>query len=1257
MNSMKIKVGIFFGGPSREREISFAGGRTVYDNLNRTLFEPVPIFIDSNKNFILLNWEFIYKGSIRDFYPPVDQLPASPNGFQVYLESLGHLSTEQQDALIRKVGKKIDPSELTKLISIAFLALHGEYGEDGALQKELEALEIPYTGSGVIASQVGMNKALQKEMMVELGFPSPKVSIIERQRWFKADLRGLYEEVIEQVGFPMVIRPANQGSSIGVSILEHDDLEGFKEAINNAFFRELLPVSRWNESSPYQKAEHIRLLTDIRIGVGFPMDVTIKSETYTIYHPEQLLSFLDQKSQGEENSEADHFILEGHHSEQTVIVEEFIHGKEFSCIVLRKEDDSAVALPPTEIVKGQEVFDYRAKYMPGFSRKVTPINLPEPAIESIREECVKLFDQLAFQTYARIDGFYTNDGQIFLNDPNTTSGMLPSSFFFHQAAEIGLNPSQFLTCIIRTSLQERIKESESKASYENLLYLLDDSIKALKEEAINKQKIGVFLGGFSFERHISVESGRNIFEKLSSSDKYEPVPIFLTGNANNIELYQLPINLLLKDNADDIRDKINTYAKHPLVEKIKEQCKEITDKYASIDVVFEPVAVPIDSLGDRLDFAFIALHGRPGEDGHLQEVFEKMELPYNGSGVQSSSITIDKYKTLQVLKRNGFTVTDQMLLSKSLWAEDREAFYKKIAANFTYPFITKPVDDGCSSAVKVIRKEEELKAYTELMFRNEGADEIKNRKALKLRPKEEFPQKENILFEGLIHRENEKHFLEVTGGLLTGYRPDGTLFYEVFEPSETLASGDVLSLEEKFLAGEGQNITPARFAKSQQEYRYIADQVKADLENVARTLNIQGYARIDAFVRIFEDNSVETIVVEVNSLPGMTPATCIFHQAAINGYRPYNFIEQIIEFGKRRFVQRVGREDAKLATSLSMINEALEEEQNLQEEEPASLSQIEQPIQKVPNKIEDNTEKQDDKEEKPVEEQSLVKKLWSAIWGFFSSSYFLRNAGAMLGILILFLFLTRWGLNVYTHHGETQEVEKFEGKTLTTAYRLAKDRGLRLEIMDSVYIRGRQPNMVIEQTPKVGAEVKSNRTIYLVVTKSTPPNVQLPDLVGSDDYNQYTRKLEELGVDYKIRERVFDRKLEENTILYLFYNDKKIEGRDLQKGINIPKGSTVEFVVTRRFTGSVPIPSLVCKRYREAVFLLDGNNLAVGNVTTNLPRGAWDEAFVSAQNPGYEVGLNVSTGTQINLTLSPNRPAGCSGGDVIDQAKQIEEQF
>src|SRR3954462_4082842 len=99
----KTRIGIIFGGQSKEREISFAGGRTVYDNLNKSLFEAVPVFVDSFGNFVLLNWEFVYKGSVRDFYPPAEFLPAKDGDFQIYAEQIGKLNADEQLQMISRI--------------------------------------------------------------------------------------------------------------------------------------------------------------------------------------------------------------------------------------------------------------------------------------------------------------------------------------------------------------------------------------------------------------------------------------------------------------------------------------------------------------------------------------------------------------------------------------------------------------------------------------------------------------------------------------------------------------------------------------------------------------------------------------------------------------------------------------------------------------------------------------------------------------------------------------------------------------------------------------------------------------------------------------------------------------------------------------------------------------------------------------------------------------------------------------------------
>lgn len=887
----KIRVGIIFGGGSKEREVSFAGGRTVYDNLNKSIFEAVPLFVDSFHNFVLLDWQYIYKGSIRDFYPPVEFLPAHNTQFQFYAENLGKLTRAEQDQLIEKIGKKVTAEEIRDLIDIAFLCLHGPYGEDGKIQGLFEYLKIPYTGSGILSSAIGIDKAVQKRLMVNANFPSPRYMTVKRDDFLGGKSEHLFAELVETMKFPLVVKPASQGSSIGVSILMKDNELEFTEAVEKAFFTRWMEAEKWNSLSTEQKFELIRTLSDIREGIGMPC----KIGEQVFYDPNKLVDFLNDEFKTKKG-----LLLESLDGESTVLIEKFIEGREFSCIVVEDETGKAIALPPTEIRKGKELFDYRSKYLPGLSRKITPIDLPPAQINQIRKECESLFYSLCFDVYARIDGFMGVDGKVYLNDPNTTSGMMPSSFFFHQAAEIGLNPSQFLTFIIHASLRKRIMQSNGAGLYEDVMARMEKLIAQEKSAAKNKIRVAVILGGYSSERHISVESGRNVYEKLSSSEKYAPFPVFLTGSNEKHLLYQVPINLLLKDNADDIKEKIEKYVVHPVVQEIIELAHSITEKFSSGAALAKPAALTYKELAQKADAVFIALHGRPGEDGSVQQRLEEFGLPYNGSGKASSEITINKYVTNEILKQNGMLVAEHILVTEEDWNTKRNDIERTLAEKIKYPFIAKPVDDGCSSAVKKIRNFAEFEAFAKLMFRHVDSFDPRAAEVLHIKPKEEFPRKNVILVEELISKKDALHFLEITGGMLTRYTDKGGIEYEVFEASEALSGGDVLSLEEKFLAGQGQNITPARYARDPKDRQKISDQVKAELEKAARVLHVTGYCRIDAFVRVYENNRVEIIFVEVNSLPGMTPATCIFHQAAIDHYKPYEFIDKILEFGFER---------------------------------------------------------------------------------------------------------------------------------------------------------------------------------------------------------------------------------------------------------------------------------------------------------------------------------------------------------------------
>jgi UDP-N-acetylmuramate--alanine ligase len=893
----KIKIGIIFGGNSREREVAFAGGRTVYDNLDKNIFEAIPIFMDSFGNLCLLDWKYIYKGSIRDFYPPASLIPKSKYGFQVYAESLGELDKKQQLELIRPLGKHLLFEDLPELIDFAFLALHGKNGEDGRLQGILEYLNIPYSGSGILPASIGMNKSVQKEWMEKAGYAVPKTYRITRKEWeSRPNEAVIWEEAKKKTGLPMVIKSANQGSSIGVSVLRDADADLFKEYVNASFFSIGITGVEWMHLSAEEKFARLASLADFREGMGLPLHAAYKNESPTLFfHPDALYEFLEQTLLHED----DVVTLSSLETEHEVLIEEFIEGKEFSCIVIENIDGKPCALPPTEIRKGGEVFDYRSKYLPGLSRKVTPIPVDAEQLLAIRNACTALYDLFKFNVYARIDGFIS-DGKILLNDPNTTSGMMPSSFFFHQAAEIGLNPSAFLTYIISKSLECRLNTLSNTIKTK---YLQEEFLNFLVNEKSSfrqKIRVAVVMGGYSSERHISIESGRNIYEKLASSEKYSPVPVFLTGSDENHELYRIPVNIMLKDNADDIAEKVKHYEVNPELKKIREEFSELTSLYGA--PLEAPVALSYDDLKSIADIVFIALHGRPGEDGAIQRHLEQVGLPYNGSGIESSQLTINKFNTNNLLRKKKILVAKNYLLTREAYLADPFESLKSILAHLGTPIIAKPADEGCSTGVKKIKTLVDLQHYCEAAFRMHIALSTDEIQRLELKTNEEFPRMNTILFEELIQANGADLFMETTTGILTRIDENGKLKYEVFETSESLAGSGILSLEEKFLAGEGQNITPARFSDDPKLQKEISKKMRKEIEKTAKALNVEGYARVDNFVRVFfkPKLKVETVIIEVNSLPGMTPATCIFHQCALNGYKPYDFIDAILEYGRLR---------------------------------------------------------------------------------------------------------------------------------------------------------------------------------------------------------------------------------------------------------------------------------------------------------------------------------------------------------------------
>ncbi len=289
----KIKVAILVGGPSSEHEISLRSGAQVLKNL------------DANK----------------------------------------------YAAKIFRIGKSgrwpVTPKYLKNNFNVAFIAMHGEYGEDGQIQSILEKSKISFTGSGAVASQLGMDKAKSAEVFKSAGLFTPS----------------------RPTKFPIVVKPADRGSSVGVHIAKNDvELGG---AVRDAL-----------KHSP------------------------------------------------------------------SILIQECVKGREFTCGVLEK-DGEPFALLPTEIIpKTSPFFDYRAKYTTGASLEITPPKLPKSKIEAIRKIALTTHQAIGARGVSRTDMILGKDGRFYVLEINTIPGLTPTSLLPQQAKAVGIEFAELLDIII-----------------------------------------------------------------------------------------------------------------------------------------------------------------------------------------------------------------------------------------------------------------------------------------------------------------------------------------------------------------------------------------------------------------------------------------------------------------------------------------------------------------------------------------------------------------------------------------------------------------------------------------------------------------------------------------------------------------------------------------------------------------------------------------------------------------------------------------
>ncbi len=210
----KIKVAIVFGGKSTEHEVALQSAKSIINAIDKQKYELYLLGIDKSGK-----WHF---------NDPENYLnnPDDPKLIQ--------LNTSAPEVILRTDGKSVNVTEAAsgaKLgeVDVVFPVIHGAYGEDGTLQGVLRALEIPFVGVDILASAVGMDKDIAKRLWRDAGIPIARFFTYHKHQLGQLS----FETVSAELGLPIFVKPANAGSSVGVSKVT--DAAGYEKAVNDAF--------------------------------------------------------------------------------------------------------------------------------------------------------------------------------------------------------------------------------------------------------------------------------------------------------------------------------------------------------------------------------------------------------------------------------------------------------------------------------------------------------------------------------------------------------------------------------------------------------------------------------------------------------------------------------------------------------------------------------------------------------------------------------------------------------------------------------------------------------------------------------------------------------------------------------------------------------------------------------------------------------------------------------------------------------------
>ncbi len=215
----KLRVGVIYGGRSGEHEVSVASAASIMRHLDRTRYDPVPIRIEKDGRWTLADTpptsvsaaDVLEHGRLGAAHPARSPretfLVAHPGDDTIVTIERRHSDPLEDGRSASVTGLSLD---------VIFPVLHGPYGEDGTVQGLLELANVAYVGAGVLGSAVGMDKAVMKTLFAAAGLPIVPHMVVIRSHW-ERDARAVTSRVAAMLQYPVFVKPANLGSSVGIS--------------------------------------------------------------------------------------------------------------------------------------------------------------------------------------------------------------------------------------------------------------------------------------------------------------------------------------------------------------------------------------------------------------------------------------------------------------------------------------------------------------------------------------------------------------------------------------------------------------------------------------------------------------------------------------------------------------------------------------------------------------------------------------------------------------------------------------------------------------------------------------------------------------------------------------------------------------------------------------------------------------------------------------------------------------------------------